>query len=68
MQKGREDLPARFQLLLADRFGVIALEGVEQQGLIGLGDIGILDRLLIGEIELGFHGAESEAWLFGVHL
>lgn len=47
---------------------MVALESVQDQGLVRLGDGGIGKSVLVSEVELGRDGSGGESGSLGVHL
>lgn len=61
VQQRREDLPALFQLIAADKVVLVSLENVENQSFVGVGDVGGSVALGIREVELGNGGVVGVA-------
>lgn len=68
MQERSEDPPAGVQLIVAHEIGVIALQAVENERLVSLGDLEVGESSPVGQIELCDDGLHAEARKLGVHL
>ena len=68
VQKGSEDPPAGIQLVISDKVGMVALQAVKDERLVGLGDLEVREPSPIGKIELGNHRLHAEAGKLRVHL
>jgi hypothetical protein len=47
---------------------VVALEGVQDQGLIGLGDLKVGEAAAVGQVQLGHYRLHGKTRQLGVHL
>ena len=63
-----EDPPAGIKLVVTNEVGVVALEAVEDEGLVGLGDLEVREPPAVGEIQLGNHGLHAKTRKLRVHL
>lgn len=68
VQERSEDAPRGIQLVVAHKVGVVALEGVQDQGLIGLGDLEVREAAAVGQVQLGNHRLHGQTGQLGVHL
>lgn len=68
MQQRRENSPRSIQLIITDEVGVVTLQCVKDQRLVGLGDLEVGEATAVGEIELGNDGLHGETGELGVHL
>lgn len=68
MQKRGEDAPAGVELVVTDEVGVVALEGVQDQGLIGLGDLKVGEAAAVSQVQLGHYRLHGQTGQLGVHL
>ncbi len=68
VQQGREYPPARVELVVAHKVRVVALQRVEDERLVGLGDLEVREAAPVRQIELRHHRLHAEAWQLRVHL
>lgn len=68
VENGGKDLPRHIQLVVPHKVAVVTLERIKDERLVRLGDPGILEPLLVREIELCGDGAGCETGELGVHL
>jgi hypothetical protein len=68
VQEGSEDAPAGIQLVVTNEVGVVALEGIQNQGFVGLGDLEVGEATAVGQVQLGDHRLHGETGQLGVHL
>ena len=68
MEERSEDSPAGVKLVITDEVGVVTLERVKDQRLVGLGDLQVREAAAVSEIQLGNHGLHAQARKLGVHL
>lgn len=61
VQKRGEDAPAGIQLVVTDKVGVVALEGVQDQRLVSLGDLQVREAATVGQVQLGHHRLHGQA-------
>lgn len=55
VQQGAEHAPRGIQLVITDEVGVVALEGIQDQGLVRLGNLEIGEAAAVGQVQLGHH-------------
>ncbi len=68
MQQRGEDFPAGIKLIVTNKVGVVTFEGIEDKGLVRLGDFEVRETASVGEIKLGGNGLHAQARELGVHL
>lgn len=68
VQERREDAPGGVQLVVTYKVGVVALEGVQDQGLVGLGDLEVGEAAAVSQVQLGHHRLHGQTRQLGVHL
>ena len=68
VEQRRENTPAGIQFIVTDEVRMVALEGVEDQGLVGFGDLDVGEAAAVGEVEFGGDGVHAEPRQFRVHL
>jgi len=68
VQQRREHAPAGIQLVVTNKVGVIALEGIQDQGLVGLGDLEVGEAAAVGQVQLGHHRLHGQTGQLRVHL
>lgn len=68
VQERGEDAPGGVQLVITHEVGVVALEGVQDQGLVGLGDLEVGEAAAVGQVQLGHHRLHGQTGKLGVHL
>lgn len=68
VQQIGENLPGNVQLVVSHKVGVVALEAVENQRLVGLGDSHVRVSAVVGQIEIGDNVLGGETGQLGVHL
>lgn len=68
VQERSEDAPAGIQLVVTDKVGVVTLEGIQDQGLVGLGDLEVGEAAAVGQVQLGHHRLHRQTGQLGVHL
>jgi len=68
VQKGSEDAPTGIQLVVTDEVGVVTLEGVQNQGLVSLGDLEVGEAAAVGQVQLGNHRLHGQTGELRVHL
>ena len=68
VQERREDAPGGVQLVVTHKVGVVALEGVQDQGLVGLGDLEVGEAAAVSQVQLGHHRLHGQTRQLGVHL
>jgi len=67
MKDRREDLPRHVKLVVTHKVRMVALEGVEDESFVRLGDLRIGKSLRVGHVELDRDGTCGKARQFGVH-
>ena len=68
MEQRGEDAPAGIKLVVTNKVGVVALERVKNERLVGLGDLQVGEPPSVGEIQLGDNRLHAETRQLGVHL
>jgi len=68
VEERSEDLPGCVKFVVTDKVAVVALEGIEDKGLVGLGDLEVGETAAVCEVELGHDSLHAETGLLGVHL
>lgn len=68
MEEGSEHAPAGIQLVVTDEVGMITLEGVQDQGLVGLGNLEVGEAAAVGQVQLGNHRLHGQTGELRVHL
>ena len=68
VEERSEDSPTGVELVVTDKVGVVALEGIENEGFVGLGNLQVREAATVGEIQLGNHGLHAQARELRVHL
>jgi hypothetical protein len=68
VEKRSEDSPTGVKLVVTDKVGVVTLKGIEDERLVGLGDLEVRETTAVGEIQLGNHGLHAQARELRVHL
>lgn len=68
VQKRRKDAPGGIQLIVTHKVGVVALEGVQDQGLVGLRDLEVREAAAVGQVQLGHNRLHGQTRQLGVHL
>lgn len=68
MQEWREYSPAGIQLVVTDKVGVVALQGVQNQRLVRFGDLEVREATAVGQIEFRDNCLHRQTGKFGVHL
>lgn len=68
MQERSEDAPAGVQLIVTDEIGVVTLEGIQNQGLVCLGNLEVGEATAVGQVQLGHHRLHRQTGQFRVHL
>jgi len=63
-----EYLPGRIELVITDKVAVVALEGIEDERFVCLGDLEVRESAAVGKVELSHDCLHAEARLLGVHL
>jgi hypothetical protein len=66
-QRG-EHLPASIELIVTDKVGVVTLQGIQDQGLVGLRDLEVGEAATVGEIQLSDNSLHGESGKLRVHL
>ena len=47
---------------------MVTLEGVQDEGFVGLGDLEVGEAAAVGQVKLSDHGLHAETWELRVHL
>jgi len=68
VQQRGEDLPAGIELIVTDKVGVVALESIQDQRLVSLGNLKVGESPAVGKIKLGNHSLHAETGQLRVHL
>lgn len=68
MQNRGKDLPSHVELIVPDKVAVVALERIQDQGLVRVGDPRVCESLLPRQVELGLDRTGFESREFRVHL
>lgn len=68
VQERSEDAPAGIQLIVTNEIGVVALEGIQDQRLVGLGDLEVGEAATVGQVQLGHYCLHGKTGQLGVHL
>jgi len=68
VEKRSEDSPACVKLVVTNKVGVVALECVQNQRLVGLWDLQVGETTAVGQVELGNNSLHAETWQLRVHL
>lgn len=68
VQEGREYPPRSIELVVTHKVRVVALQCVEDESLVGLGDLEVAEATAVGEVELGDGRLHAQAGELGVHL
>lgn len=68
VQKRGENAPAGIQLIVTNEVGVIALEGIQDQRLVSLGDLEVGEAAAVGQVQLGHHRLHGQTGQLGIHL
>lgn len=68
VQERGEDPPAGIQLIVTDEVGVVALQSIQDQRLVGFGDLEVGEAAAVGEVELSHNRLHGQARQLGVHL
>ena len=68
MQQRGEDAPGSIELVISDEVAVVALERVQDERLIGLGDLEVGEASPVGEVELCDDRLHAQARKLAVHL
>jgi hypothetical protein len=63
-----EDFPSDIKLVVSYKVTVVSLEGIEDQSLVGLRDLGLGESVLVSQVEFGGDSTCLESWQFRVHL
>lgn len=68
MQERSEHSPAGVEFIITDEVRVVTLESIQDERLVGLGDLQIGEATAVGEIKLGDHGLHGQTRQLRVHL
>ena len=68
VQQRGEHAPGSVQLVITNKVGVIALERIQDQGLVGLGDLEVGEAAAVGQVQLGHHRLHGQTGQLRVHL
>lgn len=68
MQERGEDAPGGVQLIITNEVGVVTLEGIQDQGLIGLRDLEVREAAAVGQVQLGHYRLHGQTRQLRVHL
>ena len=68
VKNGGTHLPSMIELVVAHKVGVVALERVEEERLVRLGDLVIREPPLVRQVHLGRQRAHVQAGRLGVQL
>ena len=63
-----KDLPSNIKLIISYKVTVITLEGIKDQSLVSLGNLGLGESVLVGQVEFSGDCTCLESWEFRVHL
>jgi hypothetical protein len=68
VQERGEDAPGGVQLIITNEVGVVTLEGIQDQGLIGLRDLEVREAAAVGQVQLGHYRLHGQTRQLRVHL
>lgn len=68
VEEGCEDAPAGIELIITDKVGLVALEAIQDQGLIRLRNLEVGESSSVGQVEFGDNGLHAQTRKLGVHL
>lgn len=68
MQERGEHAPAGIQLIVTNKVRVVTLEGVQDQGLVGLRNLEVREAAAVGQVQLGHYCLHGQTGQLGVHL
>lgn len=68
VQERSEDSPACIKFVVADKVGMVSLQGIQDQGLVGLGDPEVREATAIREVKFRHNRLHGQAGQLRVHL
>lgn len=68
VEERSEDSPASVKLIVTDEVAVVTLQGIQDQGLVRLGDLEVGETTAVGQVQLGDDGLHGQTGELGVHL
>jgi hypothetical protein len=68
VEDGSEDAPAGVKLVITNKVGLVALQAIKYERLVGLRDLKVGESSSVGQIKLGDNSLHAETRQLGVHL